>query len=114
MRTITLCSGKGGVGKTLLATTLGRIIQRDEDCKVLLVDLDLSVRGLTLLAFQNKYQLDQLPLSLIGRTTGHRINQPAGPPVKLAASPHINASTDSLSYRPQPRASGRTGRSSTT
>lgn len=64
MRTITLCSGKGGVGKTLLATTLGRIIQRDEDCKVLLVDLDLSVRGLTLLAFQNKYQLDQLPLSL--------------------------------------------------
>ena len=64
MRTITLCSGKGGVGKTLLATTLGRIIQRDENCKVLLVDLDLSVRGLTLLAFQNKYQLDQLPLSL--------------------------------------------------
>ena len=64
MRTITLCSGKGGVGKTLLATTLGRIIQREENCNVLLVDLDLSVRGLTLLAFQNKYQLDQLPLSL--------------------------------------------------
>lgn len=64
MRTITLCSGKGGVGKTLLATTLGRIIQREENCNVLLIDLDLSVRGLTLLAFQNKYQLDQLPLSL--------------------------------------------------
>ena len=64
MRTITLCSGKGGVGKTLLATTLGRIIQREENCNVLLIDLDLSVRGLTLLAFQNKYQIDQLPLSL--------------------------------------------------
>ena len=64
MRTITLCSGKGGVGKTLLATSLGRIIQRQEQCKVLLVDLDLSVRGLTLLAFQNKYELDRLPFSL--------------------------------------------------
>ena len=64
MRTITLCSGKGGVGKTVLATTLGRIIQREENCDVLLIDLDLSVRGLTLLAFQNKYQLDQIPLSL--------------------------------------------------
>ena len=64
MRTITLCSGKGGVGKTLLATSLGRIIQRQEKCNVLLVDLDLSVRGLTLLAFQNKYELDQLPFSL--------------------------------------------------
>ena len=64
MRTITLCSGKGGVGKTLLATSLGRIIQRQENCNVLLIDLDLSVRGLTLLAFQNQYALDQLPLSL--------------------------------------------------
>ena len=64
MRTITLCSGKGGVGKTLLATSLGRIIQRQEKCNVLLVDLDLSVRGLTLLAFQNKYELDRLPFSL--------------------------------------------------
>lgn len=64
MRTITLCSGKGGVGKTLLAASLGRIIQRQEKCNVLLVDLDLSVRGLTLLAFQNKYELDQLPFSL--------------------------------------------------
>jgi len=64
VRTITLCSGKGGVGKTLLATSLGRIIQRQEKCNVLLVDLDLSVRGLTLLAFQNKYELDQLPFSL--------------------------------------------------
>ena len=48
----------------MLATSLGRIIQRQEKCNVLLVDLDLSVRGLTLLAFQNKYELDQLPFSL--------------------------------------------------
>ncbi len=64
MRTITLCSGKGGVGKTLIATSLGRIIQRAEHCNVMLVDLDLSVRGLTLLAFQNSYELDKLPFSL--------------------------------------------------
>ena len=36
LRTISLCSGKGGVGKTLLATGLARIIQREENCKVLL------------------------------------------------------------------------------
>ena len=54
LRTLTLCSGKGGVGKTLLATTLARIIQKETGAKVLLIDLDLTVRGLTLLAFQNK------------------------------------------------------------
>ena len=64
VRTITLCSGKGGVGKTLIATSLARIIQRAEHCNVMLVDLDLSVRGLTLLAFQNSYELDKLPFSL--------------------------------------------------
>lgn len=64
LRTITLCSGKGGVGKTLLATCLARVIGREEDCNVLLVDLDVSIRGLTLLTFQNKYELDQVPISL--------------------------------------------------
>jgi cellulose biosynthesis protein BcsQ len=63
-KTITLCSGKGGVGKTVLATSLARILQQEEHGNVLLVDLDLSVRGLTLLAFQNKYELDQMPFSL--------------------------------------------------
>ena len=65
LRTITLCSGKGGVGKTLLSTSLARIIQREENCDILLVDLDLSVSGLTLLAYHNKIELDQVPLSLI-------------------------------------------------
>ena len=77
MRTITLCSGKGGVGKTLLATSLGRIIQHQERCNVLLVDLDLSVRGLTLLAFQNKYELDRIPFSLTDYFYSEESDQPA-------------------------------------
>ncbi|MGE0821306.1 MAG: AAA family ATPase [Candidatus Binatia bacterium] len=62
-RTITLCSGKGGVGKTVFATCLARIIQQEEHGTVLLIDLDPSVQGLTLLLFQNKYELDHVPLS---------------------------------------------------
>lgn len=64
LKTLTLCSGKGGVGKTMFATTLARIIQKETESKVLLIDLDLTVRGLTLLAFQNKYALDHVPVSL--------------------------------------------------
>lgn len=60
---ITLCSGKGGVGKTVLASSLARIIQQEERASVLLLDLDPSVQGLTLLLFQNKYELDHVPLS---------------------------------------------------
>jgi cellulose biosynthesis protein BcsQ len=60
---ITLCSGKGGVGKTVLASSLARIIQQEEHANVLLLDLDPSVQGLTLLLFQNKYELDHVPLS---------------------------------------------------
>ncbi|MBM4258349.1 MAG: ParA family protein [Deltaproteobacteria bacterium] len=62
-KTITLCSGKGGVGKTVLASSLARIIQQEEHANVLLLDLDPSVQGLTLLLFQNKYELDHVPLS---------------------------------------------------
>lgn len=62
-KTITLCSGKGGVGKTVLASCLARIIQQEEQARVLLLDLDPSVQGLTLLLFQNKYELDHVPLS---------------------------------------------------
>ncbi len=70
LRTITLCSGRGGVGKTLLSTSLARIIRREENCNILLVDLDISTRGLTLLAFQNKYELDQVPISLTAYLLG--------------------------------------------
>lgn len=70
MRTLSLCSGKGGVGKTLLSASLARIIQREQNCKVLAVDLDLSVSGLTLLSFHNKIELDQVPVSLFDYLTG--------------------------------------------
>ncbi len=70
MRTLSLCSGKGGVGKTLLSASLARIIQREQNCKVLAVDLDLAVSGLTLLSFRNKIELDQVPASLFDYLTG--------------------------------------------
>lgn len=65
LRTITLCSGKGGVGKTLLTASLARILKREENGNVLLIDLDMAVRGLTLLAFQNKAALGRMPYSLM-------------------------------------------------
>lgn len=70
MKTIALCSGKGGVGKTMVTTCLARIIQREEHCKVLVLDLDPSVQGLTLLTFQNKYELDHVPFSLTDYLAG--------------------------------------------
>jgi cellulose biosynthesis protein BcsQ len=70
VRTITLCSGKGGVGKTVLTTCLARIIQQEEHGNVLLFDLDPSVQGLTLLSFQNKYELDHVPFSLTDYLAG--------------------------------------------
>lgn len=48
---VAIASGKGGVGKTLLATCLATIAQENQTSKkkVLLVDLDFSVKGLTFL-----------------------------------------------------------------
>jgi len=77
LRTLTLCSGKGGVGKTLLATTLARIIQRETGDNVFLVDLDMTVRGLTLLAFQNQYALDHIPVSLVDYLSCGSTEEPA-------------------------------------
>ena len=70
VKTITLCSGKGGVGKTVLTACLARIIQQEAHCNVLLLDLDPSVQGLTLLTFQNKYELDHVPFSLTDYLSG--------------------------------------------
>lgn len=70
VKTITLCSGKGGVGKTVLTACLARIIQQEAHCNVLLLDLDPSVQGLTLLTFQNKYELDHIPFSLTDYLSG--------------------------------------------
>ncbi len=44
-RVIVISSGKGGVGKSLLASCLSKVLQ--EDFKVLLVDMDLGVKGIT-------------------------------------------------------------------
>ena len=49
-KVIAIASGKGGVGKTLLAACLGTIASEDRrKIKVLLADLDFSVKGLTFL-----------------------------------------------------------------
>lgn len=45
---ISIVSGKGGSGKTLLTAVLGRALAK-EDQRVLLVDMDIFVRGLTVL-----------------------------------------------------------------
>lgn len=47
---ISIVSGKGGSGKSLLTAVLGRALAR-EGKRVLLVDMDIFVRGLTVLLF---------------------------------------------------------------
>lgn len=50
---INISSGKGGTGKTVIAATLGYMLA-DEGKKVLLVDCDMFVRGLTILLYKHK------------------------------------------------------------
>lgn len=45
---ISIISGKGGTGKSLFTAVLGNCLSK-ENCRVLLVDLDIHVRGLTIL-----------------------------------------------------------------
>ncbi len=47
---VSIVSGKGGSGKSLLTAVLGRALAR-EGKRVLLVDMDIFVRGLTVLLF---------------------------------------------------------------
>lgn len=95
MKTLTLCSGKGGVGKTLLATSLGRCIPRRTDANVLLIDLDFSTRGLTLLAFRYQNDLDRAPVSL-----GDFLSFQAGNDDQ--PSPFVELQTHFASYDPAP------------
>jgi septum site-determining protein MinD len=48
---ISIVSGKGGCGKSLLAAVIGQTLAK-EGLRVLLVDLDIFVRGLTVLLHQ--------------------------------------------------------------
>lgn len=45
---ISIISGKGGTGKSLFTAVLGNCLSK-ENCRVLLVDMDIHVRGLTIL-----------------------------------------------------------------
>ena len=59
MKVINIVSGKGGTGKTLLTAVLAETLG-NEDCKVLVVDLDVFVRGLTSLLYYHKKEKVQL------------------------------------------------------
>lgn len=48
---INVISGKGGTGKTLLTCVLADMLGNTPDCSVLVVDLDVFVRGLTSLLY---------------------------------------------------------------
>ena len=59
---INIISGKGGTGKTLLASVLADMLGNTGDTKVLIVDLDFFVRGLTsLLYFHREEKLHIVP-----------------------------------------------------
>ena len=45
---VSVISGKGGTGKSLFTAVLGNCLSK-EHCKILLVDMDIHVRGLTIL-----------------------------------------------------------------
>lgn len=59
MKIINIVSGKGGTGKTLLTAVLAETLG-NEDSKVLVVDLDVFVRGLTSLLYYHKKEKVQL------------------------------------------------------
>ncbi|MCI0560053.1 MAG: AAA family ATPase [Nitrososphaera sp.] len=68
-KVINVVSGKGGTGKTLLACVLADMLGNTPDSKVLVIDLDFFVRGLTsLLYFHREEKLHitlehELPVS---------------------------------------------------
>lgn len=59
MKLINIVSGKGGTGKTLLTAVLAEMLG-NEDCSVLVIDLDVFVRGLTSLLYYHKKEKVQL------------------------------------------------------
>ncbi|MBE0395182.1 ParA family protein [Citrobacter amalonaticus] len=59
MKLINIVSGKGGTGKTLLTAVLAEMLG-NEDSSVLVIDLDVFVRGLTSLLYYHKKEKVQL------------------------------------------------------
>ena len=57
-KVINLVSGKGGTGKSLLTAVLGRALAR-EGLNVLIIDLDIFVRGLTILLSESGKRIFQ-------------------------------------------------------
>src|SRR3954471_20523887 len=54
MKVINVVSGKGGTGKTLITAVFAELLSRRNGLKILVVDMDIFVRGLTcLLYFQS-------------------------------------------------------------
>ncbi len=51
MKKINVVSGKGGTGKTLITSVLAELITKQKSLKVLLIDVDVFVRGLTTLLY---------------------------------------------------------------
>jgi len=51
MKIINIASGKGGTGKTLIAAMLSNMLSTTNRTKVLVVDMDIFVRGLTSLLY---------------------------------------------------------------
>lgn len=55
MTVVNIVSGKGGTGKTLISAVLADVVATNTRSKVLLIDLDIFVRGLTsLLYYENE------------------------------------------------------------
>jgi septum site-determining protein MinD len=56
---INVISGKGGTGKTLICTTLAELLG-NQNISVLIIDMDIFVRGLTALLYFNRGEIIQL------------------------------------------------------
>ena len=60
MKIINIVSGKGGTGKTLLVAVLAELLSRKR-AKVLLIDVDIFVRGLTCLLYYQQDKENETP-----------------------------------------------------
>jgi septum site-determining protein MinD len=81
---ISIVSGKGGTGKTLLTAVLGRALAR-EGLRVLLVDLDIFVRGLTILLSEYTKRAPAATLTVVDFLNREARVLPPSPGMAVAA-----------------------------